>query len=79
MTGRVGLTPNQDIFDTTVYALTGFHGFHVPIGLLLTIMVVLVIGGKFRGAHPSAYNAAPILPRTIRSRCIDTSSTGCGS
>jgi heme/copper-type cytochrome/quinol oxidase subunit 3 len=53
LTSRLGLTPHRDLFGTTFYALTGFHGFHVLAGLiLLSILFVLTVGGKFRGgAH----------------------------
>ncbi len=62
LTSRLGMTPHRDIFSTTFYALTGFHGFHVLIGLLLlTMLFVLVMGGNFRdGARSSAYNTVAL-------------------
>lgn len=45
-----GTVPNSDVFASTFYALTGFHGFHVFVGLsLLTILLVLALAGKFTG------------------------------
>ena len=62
VTSRLGLTPHRDIFGTTFFALTGFHGFHVLIGLmLLTILLILGFGGKFRGgAHPAAFGTVAL-------------------
>jgi len=37
-----GLTPNLDIFYSTFYAMTGFHGFHVTVGVLWLLIVWLV-------------------------------------
>ena len=37
-----GLTPNLDIFYSTFYAMTGFHGLHVTVGVLWLFIVWLV-------------------------------------
>jgi heme/copper-type cytochrome/quinol oxidase subunit 3 len=36
---HAGLTPNLDIFYSTFYAMTGFHGLHVTAGVLWLLVV----------------------------------------
>lgn len=62
VTSRLGLTPHRDVFGSTFFALTGFHGFHVLAGLLLlTVLFILVVGGKFRGgAHHVAFETVSL-------------------
>jgi heme/copper-type cytochrome/quinol oxidase subunit 3 len=58
------LAPNTDVFGSTFYAMTGFHGFHVFIGLvLLTIMLVLTFKARDHyaaGKHDGAVEAISI-------------------
>ena len=71
MTSRLGLTPHRNVFGSTFFSLTGFHGFHVLAGLaLLSILFVLVMGGKFKGER-TTWRSRP-------SRCTGTSSTASG-
>lgn len=62
LTSRLGLTPHRNIFGSTFFSLTGFHGFHVLAGLtLLAILFILVMGGKFRGgAHHVAFETVSL-------------------
>ena len=66
-----GLAITTNLFGTTFYVLTGFHGVHVTVGILMLLSLV--------GSRP------PIAcPTTRRSRsrwwaCTGTSSTSCGS
>lgn len=48
--------PNSDVFASSFFALTGFHGFHVFVGLtLLLILLGLSMRGWFSsGRHGSA-------------------------
>jgi cytochrome c oxidase subunit 3 len=45
---KENLTISRDLFGSTFFTLTGFHGFHVIIGLLLlcVTLYVMVTGGK---------------------------------
>ena len=44
------MTISHDLFGTTFFTLTGFHGLHVFLGLLLLIMVgALALRGQFHG------------------------------
>jgi len=44
------ITISRDLFGTTFYTLTGFHGFHVSVGIImLTILLGLALAGDFRG------------------------------
>jgi heme/copper-type cytochrome/quinol oxidase subunit 3 len=46
---REGLTMNTDLFATTFFTLTGFHGLHVCIGLVgLLVMLGLGLAGEFK-------------------------------
>jgi heme/copper-type cytochrome/quinol oxidase subunit 3 len=48
---RNHITISRDLFGTTFFTLTGFHGLHVMVGLLaLTILLGLALAGDF--VHP---------------------------
>jgi len=43
-----GSTPNQDLFWSTFYAMTGFHGLHVVVGVIwLLVLWVGALRGKY--------------------------------
>ena len=46
------ITMNTNLFGTTFYTLTGFHGLHVFLGLVaIAILAALAMVGVFRGAR----------------------------
>jgi cytochrome c oxidase subunit 1/cytochrome c oxidase subunit I+III len=50
-----GTLINSNLFSTTFFTLTGFHGIHVIVGLLcLTIVLVLAFAGDFSVKPPAA-------------------------
>ncbi len=50
-----GLTANRNLFLSSFYTLTGFHGLHVFSGLLaLIILAVLAFAGDFRDGRDTA-------------------------
>ncbi|MGI8891177.1 MAG: cytochrome c oxidase subunit I [Chthoniobacterales bacterium] len=52
-----GVSVNSNLFATTFFTLTGFHGIHVCVGLIaLLIMLGLALAGDFRKGR------APALP-----------------
>jgi len=55
---ELGLTLNSGIYGSTFYMLTGFHGFHVTIGTIM-LMVILVrsIKGHFSSKNHFAFEA----------------------
>jgi heme/copper-type cytochrome/quinol oxidase subunit 3 len=54
LVGR-GVTISTDLFGTTFYSVTGFHGLHVTVGLLLlAVLVFLPSSEAYRGKWPVA-------------------------
>ena len=52
MIGRLHMTPHSDLFSSTFFALTGFHGLHVFVGLtMLAILLGLTFGGYLRAGR----------------------------
>src|SRR5216684_1727146 len=50
-----GVNVNTNLFATTFFTLTGFHGLHVCVGLLgLLIVLVLMLLGDFKNFRPRA-------------------------
>lgn len=53
------LTLNSGIYGSTFYMLTGFHGFHVIVGtIMLIVMLVRAIKGHFSHENHFAFEAA---------------------
>jgi heme/copper-type cytochrome/quinol oxidase subunit 3 len=49
------VTISRDIFGTSFFTLTGFHGLHVLLGLIaLAVIFVLALQGEFAQQHSSA-------------------------
>jgi heme/copper-type cytochrome/quinol oxidase subunit 3 len=49
------ITLNTNLFGTTFYTLTGFHGLHVTAGLIaLIILFVLALRGQFKNVNHNA-------------------------
>lgn len=51
------ITVSRNLFGTTFFTMTGFHGFHVFIGLImLSALFIQAMGGYFKTRHSSAVN-----------------------
>ena len=51
-------TISRNLFGTTFFTLTGFHGFHVIVGLVaLAILLILVRMGEFKGPTSSGFTS----------------------
>jgi len=49
---RTGVTVGLDLFATTFFTLTGFHGLHVCVGLLALLIVLgVAFGRSFKNGH----------------------------
>lgn len=58
---REGITIRSGQFGSTFFTLTGFHGFHVFMGLVaLTILFGLALHGAFPGPHSVALETASL-------------------
>lgn len=58
---HTGVTISRNLFGTTFFTLTGFHGFHVFMGLIaLTIVCVLALVGDFPGRRTPAVEAVAL-------------------
>jgi heme/copper-type cytochrome/quinol oxidase subunit 3 len=49
------ITPSTNLFGTTFFSLTGFHGLHVFVGL---VMLMIAAGFAFSGAFKSGKSSA---------------------
>jgi heme/copper-type cytochrome/quinol oxidase subunit 3 len=55
------VTVSRDIFGTSFFTLTGFHGLHVLLGLIaLSVLLVLALRGEFAEKHSSAVEAVAL-------------------
>lgn len=56
---KLGLTLGSGIYGATFFMLTGFHGFHVTLGtIILIVMLVRVFKGHFSGSNHFGFEAA---------------------
>ncbi|MDQ3915562.1 MAG: heme-copper oxidase subunit III [Actinomycetota bacterium] len=53
---RAGAAASSDVFSTLFFTITGFHGLHVAIGLVMLVTVLLRLGRY--GARPGPAQAA---------------------
>ncbi len=54
----LNITLNQNIFGSSFFTLTGFHGLHVLLGLIvLTVMAVMIYSGSFKEVELKAYKS----------------------
>lgn len=55
------ITLSRNVFGTTFFTLTGFHGFHVCVGLImLSILLGLALFGDFKGPKSDAVECVSI-------------------
>lgn len=55
----LNITVNQDLFGSSFFTLTGFHGMHVLFGLIvLTIMALMINSGSYKKIESNAFNSA---------------------
>ncbi len=55
------ITISRNVFGTTFFTLTGFHGFHVTIGLIMLIIVLgLTMAGDFKGPDSAAVESVSL-------------------
>ena len=52
---RQGLTIHGNLFGTTFFVLTGFHGAHVSVGVLI-LLSLYMMAGRGRFTHKNALN-----------------------
>lgn len=55
---KSGVTVSSNLFATTFFTLTGFHGLHVCVGLIMLLIVLgLALAGDFKEGHSPALGA----------------------
>ena len=58
---RLNVTISRDVFGSAFFTLTGFHGLHVLLGLVVLIVVTsMVVSGRFKSLENSAIESASI-------------------
>ena len=69
---REGLGFTTSLFGSSFYTLTGFHGVHVSVGIIMLISLVVIIAAR-------AHRRRPGRGRRASSASTGTSSTSSGS
>lgn len=55
------VTISKGVFGSAFFTLTGFHGLHVLIGLVvLSIMAIMILSGKFKAVEKTTFESAAI-------------------
>jgi cytochrome c oxidase subunit III len=55
---ELGLTLGSGVYGATFFALTGLHGFHVTVGvIMLTALLARILRGHFDASHHFAFEA----------------------
>jgi heme/copper-type cytochrome/quinol oxidase subunit 3 len=58
---RLDITVHKNVFGSAFFTLTGFHGLHVLLGLIVLMVTAgLIISGKFRSIEKSAFESVSI-------------------
>jgi heme/copper-type cytochrome/quinol oxidase subunit 3 len=55
------VTVSRDVFGSSFFTLTGFHGLHVLVGLiLLSVVFGLIVSGRFKAIESTAFASATL-------------------
>jgi heme/copper-type cytochrome/quinol oxidase subunit 3 len=58
---QLNITVHKNVFGSAFFTLTGFHGLHVMLGLIVLMIVAgLIVSGKFRSIEKSAFESVSI-------------------
>lgn len=58
---HLNVTISKNVFGSAFFTLTGFHGFHVILGLIvLSVVTILVTSGKFKPVEKNVLETAAI-------------------
>jgi cytochrome c oxidase subunit III len=58
---KLNITISKDVFSSAFFTLTGFHGFHVLVGLIvLSIVAGMIMSGKFKIIETTAFESVAI-------------------
>ena len=57
----LNITPGQNLFGSSFFTLTGFHGLHVLMGLIvLSIMGIMIYSGNYKNVEHRAFKNATL-------------------
>ncbi len=58
---QVNITISENVFGSAFFTLTGFHGLHVLLGLVvLSVMFIMIISGKFKSIEVTTLESAAV-------------------
>jgi heme/copper-type cytochrome/quinol oxidase subunit 3 len=58
---KVNVTISKNVFGSAFFTLTGFHGLHVLIGLIvLSVVLIMLLTGRFKAIENTALTTASI-------------------